>query len=86
MQPGTKSEVQIVSVKQEPELLVREDAARLLGIGARTLARWSAEGKAPAPLKLTPGRRGACRYRRKDLLAWIEDSCRDLREVEGGRA
>jgi hypothetical protein len=42
-----------------PELLTAPQAAEYLGIGQRTLARWSADGKAPAPLKLTPGRRGA---------------------------
>jgi predicted DNA-binding transcriptional regulator AlpA len=38
-----------------PELLTLPQAAKYLGIGQRTLARWSAERKAPAALKLTPG-------------------------------
>lgn len=66
-----------------PELLTAVQAAEYLGIGQRTLARWSTDGKAPAPLKLTPGRRGALRYRRADLTEWILQGCPDLR-AEGG--
>jgi len=68
-----------------PELLTAPQAAEYLGIGQRTLARWSADGKAPAPLKLTPGRRGALRYRRTDLSAWIAAGCPDLRTEGGAR-
>ena len=66
-----------------PELLTAVQAAEYLGIGQRTLARWSASGKAPRPLKLPPGRRGALRYRRADLADWIRAGCPDLR-MEGG--
>lgn len=68
-----------------PELLTLPQAAVYLNIGQRTLARWSAEGKAPRPLKLTPGRRGALRYRRADLADWVSRGAPDLRE-EGGAA
>lgn len=68
-----------------PELLTAPQAAELLSIGQRTIARWSAEGRAPSPLKLTPGRRGALRYRRADLMAWIDAGCPDLRGGEGGQ-
>lgn len=67
----------------QPELLTAVQAAEYLGIGTRTLCRWSAEGKAPKPLKLTPHRCGALRYRRADLAAWIARGCPDLR-TEGG--
>ena len=70
-----------------PELLTAPQAAELLGIGQRTLSRWSSEGKAPQPLKLTPGQRGALRYRRADLAAWIAAGCADLRAAaRGGEA
>ena len=68
-----------------PELLTAPQAADYLGIGARTLSRWSSEGKAPTPLKLTPGRRGTLRYRRADLAAWIAAGCPDLRGQGGDR-
>jgi len=67
-----------------PALLTAPQAAELLSVGQRTLARWSAEGRAPAPLKLTPGRRGALRYRRADLEAWVSSGCPDLRGGNGG--
>ena len=66
-----------------PELLTAPQAADFLNIGQRTLARWSSEGKAPAPIKLTPGRCGALRYRRADLAEWVAAGCPDLR-TEGG--
>ncbi len=72
-----------MSVIQEAELLARPDAAQLLGVGERTLTRWADEGRAPRGLKLTPGRRGAIRWRRSELLAWIQAGCPDLREAEG---
>ena len=68
-----------------PELLTAPQAAEYLNIGQRTLARWSSEGKAPAPIKLTPGRRGALRYRRADLAEWVADGCPDLRTEGGAR-
>ena len=57
------------------ELLTRSEAARLCGIGERTLSRWAAEGRAPRGLKLSAGQRGAVRWRRNELLAWINAGC-----------
>ncbi len=67
-----------------PELLPRPDAALLCGIGERTLTRWADEGRMPKGIKLSAGRRGAIRWRRSELLAWIADGCPDLRNGEGG--
>ena len=58
-----------------PELLTTGEAARLCGIGERTLWRWSRSGVAPEPVKLGPGRQGAVRYSRQALLAWIAARC-----------
>lgn len=58
-----------------PELIDTHDAARLLGIGTRTLWRWSNSGLAPAPLKIGRGLRAAVRFRRSELLQWIADGC-----------
>jgi len=63
-----------------PELLTLEQASDLLNVGMRSLHRWSSIGKAPRPVKITPGRRGCVRWRRGELLAWIEQGCPDLRE------
>lgn len=62
-----------------PELLTTRQAAELLGIGERTLWRYANCGYAPVPVKIG----GAVRFRRGELLAWIEAGCPDLRE--GGR-
>jgi len=67
-----------------PELLTAPQAAELLSVGQRTLTRWSAEGRAPQPVKIVPGRRGTSRYRRADLEAWVSSGCPDLRFGEGG--
>lgn len=60
----------------QPELLTLAEAASLCGLGRRTLARYSATGLAPRPLKLGSGaRQSASRYRRSDLLRWIASGC-----------
>ncbi|MFW6106838.1 MAG: helix-turn-helix transcriptional regulator [bacterium] len=64
---------------QEVELLTLTEAATLMGVGPRTLHRWAAEGRAPAGVKLTPGRRGARRWSKSELLEWIRSGCPDPR-------
>ena len=54
-----------------PELLTVKQAAVLCGIGKRTLERYSCSGRAPRPVKIV----GNVRYRRAELLAWIEAGC-----------
>ncbi len=62
-----------------PELLTLAQAAALCGLGPRTLARYSASGLAPCPLKLGNGaKQSASRYRRADLLGWIERGCQPV--------
>ena len=58
-----------------PELLTERQAAELLGMGARTLWRYSRSGICPAPIKIGIGPRPAVRYRRSELLAWVQDGC-----------
>jgi len=69
---------------QEVELLTLTEAATLMGVGPRTFHRWAAIGRAPAGIKLSPGRRGARRWSKTELLRWIDAGCPDLREAEGG--
>ena len=54
-----------------PELLTTKQAAKLCGIGERTLWRWSRSGIAPAPVKIG----GAVRFRRDEYMTWIEAGC-----------
>ncbi|MBA4016457.1 MAG: DNA-binding protein [Pirellula sp.] len=59
-------------VHSESLLLTTAEAARLSGIGERTLWRWSRSGIAPAPIKIGGS---AVRYRRRDIEAWISAGC-----------
>lgn len=65
----------------QPELLTTREAATLINCGERSLWRWARSGLAPAPIRIGSGPRAAVRYRRRDLLAWLENGCKP---VEGG--
>jgi excisionase family DNA binding protein len=54
-----------------PELLTTAQAAALCGLGERTFWRYAHNGTAPAPVKIG----GSARYRRSDLMRWIENGC-----------
>lgn len=58
-----------------PELLTTKETAAMCGIGERTLWRWSHSGLSPRPIKIGRGLRAAVRYRRADVLRWIEKGC-----------
>ena len=51
-------------------LLSEKEAARFLSMSYRTLQSWRSAGEGPSYLKL--GR--SIRYRRSDLLAWVDES------------
>jgi DNA-binding transcriptional MerR regulator len=53
------------------DLIKASDAARLLGITPRTLARWSGSGVLPEPVRVGPGRRR--HYYRRDIDALFSD-------------
>lgn len=59
----------------QPELLTTRQAAELCGCGERTLWSWSRSGIAPAPVKIGCGLRPAVRFKRGELLRWIESGC-----------
>lgn len=65
-----------------PELLRTKEAAELASVGERTWWRWSHSGLAPAPIKIGIGPRPAVRFRRSDIMAWIESGCP---RVDGGQ-
>jgi predicted DNA-binding transcriptional regulator AlpA len=58
-----------------PPLLTTPQAAALANAGERTLWRWSRSGICPEPIKIGPGKQGAVRYRRDELLEWIRSGC-----------
>lgn len=55
----------------EPLLWTAEDVARELRVSLRTIRRLDAEGKLPRPIQI--GR--AVRWRRLEVLAWVDDGC-----------
>ncbi|WP_137771908.1 MULTISPECIES: helix-turn-helix domain-containing protein [unclassified Microbacterium] len=55
-----------------PELATRRQVAEFTQTSVPTLARWAGEGKGPKSVRLGGG--SAVRYRREDVLAWIEAS------------
>jgi len=57
-----------VQVPVSDELLSIAQAAVAIGVSIDTLRRWAAKGSGPPHLRV--GR--AIKYRRADLLAWIE--------------
>jgi excisionase family DNA binding protein len=63
--------------KTDPVLLTVAAAAEMLTVSVPTLRRMIAAGRTPQPVRL--GR--ALRFRRADLLQWVEDGCPSRREV-----
>jgi excisionase family DNA binding protein len=51
-----------------PELATRPQVADYTQTSVPTLARWAAEGRGPKFVKLG----GAVRYRKADVLAWLD--------------
>ena len=58
-----------------PELLKTKQAAQLLNVGERTLWRWSRSGNAPRPVKIGESKGAAVRYRKSEVLDWIDGGC-----------
>lgn len=53
-----------------PPLATRAQVAEYVQTSVQTLARWACYGGGPKFIKLG----GSVRYRREDVLAWIDDS------------
>ncbi|NQW47070.1 MAG: helix-turn-helix domain-containing protein [Planctomycetes bacterium] len=57
----------------ETQLLSRDQAARMLGLRPKTLARWATKGQGRGPrFSRTGPIRGRCLYSESDLRAWLE--------------
>ena len=61
-----------------PLLLSRSQAARLLGLSVPTVDRMQAAGKLPRTFKVN----GSVKYRRDDLVRWIDQGCPSRRDFE----
>jgi predicted DNA-binding transcriptional regulator AlpA len=60
------------------ELLSADEAAAMAGVARRTWWRYVSSGRAPQPIRVG-GPNGPPRWRRADLLAWIEAGCPRVR-------
>ncbi len=58
-----------------PLLLSSRQAAALAGIPERSWWRFTHSGRAPKPIKLTPGKQGLVRFRRDEVEAWVAAGC-----------
>ncbi|MFI0533553.1 helix-turn-helix transcriptional regulator [Streptomyces scabiei] len=54
--------------------LTPAELATELGVSTKTLMNWRWQGVGPRYVKLTPGRSGRIRYRRRDVNAWLAAS------------
>jgi predicted DNA-binding transcriptional regulator AlpA len=63
----------------EPLLVSAQDAARLCGVSPATWARMQAAGRAPGPVRPSPGR---VLWRVAELRQWTEAGCPSRREWE----
>ncbi len=58
---------------ETPELLTEAEAAELLTVSISTMIRWRREGTGPPWFRLGGRHAGAVRYRRDELLQWLEE-------------
>lgn len=63
-----------------PELLTIREVSVLLGCSMRTIGRLADSGRMPHGLKLG----GLRRWRRSEVLAWLNDGCPPVRITKGG--
>lgn len=54
------------------EYLKPVEASKVVKLTVRTLATMRSEGRGPAYSKLSPGPSGHVRYKRRDLLEWLD--------------
>lgn len=62
-----------------PIAMTSADAAKAIGVGAKTLANWRHQGKGPAYYHLSDSPRSQVLYSYEDLMAWM----RSLRRCDG---
>lgn len=63
--------IHVHALAETDEFLKPAEASKVVKLTVRTLATMRSEGRGPAYTKLSPGRSGHVRYKRRDLLAWL---------------
>lgn len=67
-----KTDTAIITPPDPNELLTSKVTAALIGIKLNTLEIWRGQAKGPPFIKLGPSPQAGVRYRRADVVAWIE--------------
>ena len=62
-----------------PELLSTAEVAGMLGVGQRSVWRWSHSGVMPSPIRIG----NAVRFRRAEILRWLDEGCPPCEERAG---
>jgi predicted DNA-binding transcriptional regulator AlpA len=62
------------------ELLDADQSATVAGVARRTWWRYVSSGRAPEPIRVG-GPNGPPRWRRSDLLTWIDAGCPRVRKA-----
>lgn len=61
------------NVQLEDEWLTPEETCVLAKVAKQTLANWRAAKVGPPYAKLSEGQAGRVRYRRSDVVRWLDD-------------
>lgn len=67
------------SAADPDELMTPAQVSKLAKLSVRTLQDQRSRGRGPEFVKLSPGRAGRVRYRRRDVYAWLANAARDGR-------
>ncbi|MET7781524.1 helix-turn-helix domain-containing protein [Streptomyces mirabilis] len=62
-----------VITRNDEDWLTPSETAEVVNVAKQTLANWRALGTGPSYSKLSGGRGGRVRYRRRDVLAWLDE-------------
>lgn len=68
---GTTTNQMAAIAPAQPLAFSTDDAAKLIGVSAKTLANWRCLGKGPAYIRLGNSPRAQVLYRYEDLAAWL---------------
>jgi predicted DNA-binding transcriptional regulator AlpA len=71
---GQQSEPETPATTEDRQLVSVESVAKMFDVSPRTVWRWNSAGEIPAPIKVA----GTTRWRRTDLLRWIDGGCQPL--------
>ena len=66
--------------RARPELLTVDDVAAMLAVSPRHVYRQCDAGRLPHPVRIG----AAVRWKRADVLAWLDAGCPRMRTAKGG--